>query len=141
VEQLYDSFLVATKAHQKGTTDWAAAETRRQDWLKEFIVAFQTEENDEANTFDGTVTQALTLMNGPMMEKALDPSAGTYLSEVLRQPGSDAEKIEQLCLAALSRKPTSRELTAMKKLVKSGVEGYQDLFWALLNSNEFAVAY
>ncbi len=141
VEQLYDSFLIATKAHQQGATDWTAAESQRQTWLKQFIVSFQTDENDEANTFDGTVTQALALMNGPLIDKALDPKAGTFLSEVLHKPGNDAEKIELLCLAALSRKPNSRELPAMRKLAKSGIEGYQDLFWALLNSNEFAVAY
>lgn len=144
VEQLYDSFLVATKAHQAGATDWTAAQSQRQAWLAQFIVSFQTEENDEANTFDGTVTQALTLMNGPMIAKALETKSGTYLSEVLRAPGGETDKIEQLCLAALSRKPSPRELAAMHKLVRksaSGSEGYQDLFWALLNSNEFAVVY
>jgi hypothetical protein len=144
VEQLYDSFLVATKAHQSGVADWTEAEAQRQEWLSQFIVSFGTEENDEANTFEGTVTQALTLMNGPLIDKALEPSPGTYLGEVLRQPGSETEKIEQLCLAALSRKPTSRELPAMQKLVRkspTGVEGYQDLFWALLNSNEFSATY
>jgi len=144
VEQLYDSFLVATKAHQAHAADWTQAEAQRQAWLQQFIVSFQTEENDEANTFDGTVTQALTLMNGPLIDKALEPSAGTYLAEVLRKPGNDTEKIEQLCLAALSRKPSPRELTAMHKLVRKSpgnVEGYQDLFWALLNSNEFSVTY
>ncbi len=143
-EQLYDSFLIATKAHQAHVSDWTQAEAQRQDWLKQFIISFGTEENDEANTFDGTVTQALTLMNGPLIEQALQPAAGTYLGEVLRKPGSEEDRIERLCLAALSRKPNSRELAAMHKLVRkspTGVEGYQDLFWALLNSNEFSVTY
>lgn len=143
-EQLYDSFLVATKAHQSGAADWTAAESQRQAWLAQFIVSFDTEENDEANTFDGTVTQALTLMNGPLIDKALEPTAGTYLGQVLRQPATDTQKIEQLCLAALSRKPNSRELAAMHKLVRKSPtesEGYQDLFWALLNSNEFSATY
>jgi hypothetical protein len=144
VEQLYDSFLVATKAHQHKAADWTAAESQRQEWLAQFIVSFQTEENDEANTFEGTVTQALTLMNGPLIEKALETSSGTYLGEVVRAPGGETEKIEQLCLAALSRKPSAKELAAMHRMLKkssTGVEGYQDLFWALLNSNEFSVTY
>src|SRR5690242_19509050 len=123
VEQLYDSFLVATKAHQHGAADWTAAETQRQAWLQQFVVSFQTDENDEANTFDGTVTQALTLMNGPLIEKALEPGSGTYLGEVLRAPGGEHEKIEQLCLAALSRKPSSKELSAMHKLLKKSSAG------------------
>ncbi len=144
VEQLYDSFLMATKAHQHKAGDWTAAEAQRQAWLSQFIVSFQTEENDEANTFEGTVTQALTLMNGPLIDKALETNSGTYLSEVLRAPGGESEKIEQLCLATLSRKPSSKELAAMHKLVKkssASAEGYQDLLWALLNSNEFSVVY
>lgn len=143
-EQLYDSFLVATKAHQSGAADWTAAESQRQAWLAQFIVSFNTEENDEANTFDGTVAQALTLMNGPLIAKALEPTAGTYLGQIIRQPATDTQKIEQLCLAALSRKPNSRELAAMHKLVRKSPtesEGYQDLFWALLNSNEFSATY
>ena len=101
---------------------------------------------------DGNLVQALTLMNGKLIEKALETTPGTYLGEVIRSRSDEKEKIRELCLAALSRPPTPTEMAAMRKLVRregthvrgtaranSETEGYQDLFWALLNSNEFTV--
>jgi len=154
---MYDSFLVATKAHRAGGVDWAQAESQRQQWLSQFVVNFETDENDESMSFDGTMTQALTLMNGPLVEKALEISPGTLLDDVVRRKSEEKEKIQQLCLATLSRLPNPSEFAAMRKLVRSDVtggrasrssnrpvasaEGYQDLLWALLNSNEFSVVH
>ncbi|MEK6259947.1 MAG: DUF1549 domain-containing protein [Planctomycetota bacterium] len=155
-EQMYDSFLVATKAHRAGGVDWTQAESHRQQWLSQFVVNYETDENEEAMEFDGTMSQALTLMNGSLVEKALEISPGTLLDEVVRRKADEKEKIRQLCLAALSRLPTPNELVAMRKLVRddspgrgpkntgrsvASAEGYQDLFWALLNSNEFALVH
>jgi hypothetical protein len=42
--------------------------------------------------------------------------------------------------AALARKPSKKEATAFFQLVQASsnpVEGLEDLWWALLNSNEF----
>ena len=155
-EQMYDSFLVATKANRAGGVDWTQAESQRQQWLSQFVVNYETDENDEAMEFDGTMTQALTLMNGSLIEKALELSPGTLLDEVVRRKSDEKEKIRQLCLAVLSRLPSANELAAMRKLVRddspgrgpknsarqfASAEGYQDLFWALLNSNEFALVH
>lgn len=151
-EQVYDSFVIATKAHRSGGVDWEEAEAHRQRWLSQFVVDYGTDENDEAMELDGNLVQALTLMNGKLIEKALETSPGTYLGEIVRRRVDDKEKIRELCLAALSRAPTPSELAAMRKLVRrdgshvgsrgtgrsnADSEGYQDLFWALLNSNEF----
>ena len=148
-EQTYDSLLTATKAHLVGAVDWTESEKNRQQWLQQFVVTFQTDENDESMSFEGSIGNALSLMNGPLMEKALETSAGSFLGEVVRQKGTEVEKIRLLCLATLSRSPSPAEMTSMKKLLRPAllssrhgkdlpVESYQDLFWALLNSNEFA---
>ena len=51
------------------------------------------------------------------------------------------EKIEHLYLAALARRPTRDELTQAQRLVllRGNNLGYalQDIWWVLLNSNEF----
>ncbi len=147
-EQTYDSFLTATKAHQVGAVDWTQAERNRQQWLRQFVVAFHTDENDEKMAFEGSVGNALSLMNGPLINKALDTSAGSFLGEIVRQKSPDTEKIRLLCLATLSRTPSPSEFSSMKKMLRESSvpvdgrlrvnEAYQDLFWALLNSNEFA---
>ena len=147
-EQTYDSFLTATKAHQVGAVDWTQAERNRQQWLRQFVVAFHTDENDEKMAFEGSIGNALSLMNGPLIDKALDTSAGSFLGEIVRQKSSESEKIRSLCLATLSRTPSPSEFSSLKKMLRDGsvshdgrsrsTEAYQDLFWALLNSNEFA---
>lgn len=148
-EQTYDSFLAATKAHQVGAVDWTQAERNRQQWLQQFVVAFHTDENDETMAFEGTVGNALSLMNGPLIDKALDTSSGSFLGEVVRQKSNDGDKIRLLCLATLSRVPSASELSTMKRLIRDAShsrggqphspEAFQDLFWALLNSNEFVL--
>jgi hypothetical protein len=155
-EQMYDSFVIATRAHRAGGVDWENAEAQRQQWLSQFVVDYATDENDEAMEFDGNLVQAMTLMNGPLIEKALETSTGTLLGEVVRRRGTEKEKIRELCLAVLSRPPSASELSNMGKLVRQDAnsiaahgenrataetEGYQDLFWALLNSNEFATVH
>ena len=140
VEQLYDSLIIATNAHKSGQSSWEQAEQQRQTWLLQFVQAFGTDENDEATSFDGTIPQALMMMNGELVQKALSGAKGSLLSDVLSDKGKDPERIKRLYYATLSRNPTPRELAAAKKLMgaaKTPMEGYQDLYWALLNSNEF----
>jgi len=155
-EQVYDSFVIATKAHRAGGVDWEQAESQRQRWLAQFVVDYNTDENEEAMELDGNLVQALTLMNGQLVEKALEASPGTFLGDVMRSRTDEKEKIREMCLAVLSRPPTASEMTQMRKLIRQDSvqiaargthrqlaesEGYQDLFWALLNSNEFSVVH
>ena len=150
-EQTYDSFLTATKAHHVGAVDWTQAEQNRQQWLKQFVVAFDTDDNEETMAFEGSIGKALSLMNGPLIDKALNTSSGSFLGEIVKQRSSESDKIRSLCLATLSRTPSATEATAMKKLLRQASttrdgkdhpdQAYQDLFWALLNSNEFATVH
>jgi hypothetical protein len=137
-EQLYDSLIIATNAHKAGRSNWESAEAQRQRWLGQFFQTFGTDENDEATSFDGTIPQALTLMNGELVENAISNSKGSLLNDVLTSKSSDAEKIKKLYLATLSRTPSQSEIKTATAILKSTpLEAYQDLYWALLNSNEF----
>jgi len=140
-EQLYDSLIVATGAHKAGGSGWAESERQRQTWLRQFVIAFGTDENDEATTFNGTIPQALMMMNGELVEKATSAERGSFLNKVLSGAGTDASRVRRLFLSTLTREPTRRELAAAQQLLKenrsSPITAYQDLYWALLNSNEF----
>ena len=149
-EQLYDSLLVATKAHYVGSESWEDIERQRREWLQPFVTTFDTEENDEATNFNGTIPQALMLMNSELVDRALSVDGGTTFRDIVTSPTSDAEKIRQLCLAALSREPLPREMAAARKLMRSRtaqsvnreqakIEAFQDVFWAFLNSAEFVL--
>ncbi|GIX05347.1 MAG: hypothetical protein KatS3mg114_1216 [Planctomycetaceae bacterium] len=142
-EQLYDSLIVATRAHQAGQFQWEAAEQQRQQWLQRFVISLENDENDEAETLTGSYRQALMMMNGEWMVEALSLKPGTFLAELLREPMSDTERIKRLFLATLTRYPTPREMAMLQRQVTTRLGQraavYQDLFWALLNSNEFCL--
>ena len=139
-EQLYDSLIIATNAHKSGRSNWEQAEQQRRAWMQQFVLAFGTDENDESTTFNGTIPQALMMMNGELVQNAISASKGSYLNTVLSDKGNEQAKLRELYMSALSRQPTGREIAAARTLIKKAkmpIEGYQDLFWALLNSNEF----
>ena len=140
-EQLYRSLIIATQADQAGAKNNKDSDARRDRWLNQFVVTFGTDENDETTTFDGTIPQALMMMNGDLMQKAVGIDPGSLLVQILQENTSDTEKIRRLYLVALCRYPSLQELNALKRVVSTTnsprLIAFQDLFWALLNSNEF----
>jgi len=140
VEQLYDSLLIATNADKAGTGSDDKVNANRQQWLRRFVVAFGTDENDESTSFDGTIPQALMMMNGELVQKALKGETGSRLHKIINGKGSPNLKIRQLYLVSLCRQPSRAEITKAEVVLrgaKTPLEAYQDLYWALLNSNEF----
>jgi hypothetical protein len=141
-EELYESLLVATEAH-KTRGSFEEQERTKTAWLQQFNTAFGTDEGDEATTFNGTIPQALMMMNGDLIKKATDGEKGSYLHRLSTSNLSNPEKITHLYMAALSRKPTQGELKIAEQYwaLRKGntVEALQDIFWALLNSNEFII--
>jgi hypothetical protein len=143
-EQLYDSLLVATNADRAGGAGFEAAENQRERWMADFLRLFGGNETDEPTLFSGTIPQALLMMNGPLVQKAISGEQGSYIHSVLTNPRlrNDAARIEALYLASLGRPPSRSESSQLLKLMKAQrdpVKAYQDLYWALLNSNEFIV--
>lgn len=141
VEQLYESLLVATGAEQGG--DGESARGNRERWVEQFMRIFGSEDEEPA-MFSGTIPQALLMMNGPLVQTAISGDKGSYLARVVNDPSykREPDRIRALYLAALGRIPTSSEMkgmTAMMARYPDRISAYQDLYWALLNSNEFIV--
>ena len=142
-EQLFDSLAAATGAGQTG--DYEEARRTRERWLRDFVRIFGGSEEEEPTLFSGTIPQALLMMNGQLIRGALEGGPGSVLQGILTDGayGNDRERIEALYLAALTRKPTTRELRAFNGHVNSArtadekLWAYQDMYWALLNCNEF----
>jgi hypothetical protein len=137
-EQIYDSLLVATNA---GAAD-KNAEEERERWLRDFLRIFGGGDDDEPTAFSGSIPQALLMMNGPLVQKAIDGGQGSYLQTVLNDARNrnDTAKVQALFVAALGRPPERAEVAQLSKLMRGhhdAASAYQDLYWALLNSNEF----
>lgn len=139
-EQLYDSLIIATNAHKSGRSSWEQSERQRQDWLQQFVRTFGNDEGEETSSFDGSIPQALMMMNGDLVADAVSFKSGSHLGDILSAKGNDSQKVQQLYLTALSRPATKGELNTVQKYFRASREPlavYSDLFWALLNSNEF----
>jgi len=139
-EQLYDSLLVATAA-DKARGSFEEQEKAKAEWLQQFVIAFGTDEGDESTTFNGSIPQALMMFNGDMIKQATSTEPGTFLNRVAADTSSPREKMDHLFLAGLGRRPNTNEMAIAGKLyaarggdMKAVLE---DMWWAILNSNEF----
>lgn len=139
-EQLFDSLLVASNAEQMGQANYAQSRQQRAQWLQQFVTTFGTDENDEVTMFNGSIPQALMMMNGQLVETAINCQPGTLLHGIVSSNAKDTRKIQQLYTLTLGRMPTAREMSAVERMFRANrdpIVAYQDLYWALLNSNEF----
>lgn len=138
-EQLYQSLVSASGGNAQGT--YEQQEQKRRDWLRQFVVTFGTDEGDEATTFDGSIPQALMLFNGELTQNATSIKPGSFLERLSQTGKTTQDRLNQLYMAGLSRKPTKREMSLAASLYRARggkeVEMLQDMWWAILNSNEF----
>jgi len=142
-EQLFDSLTTATSAHRPSASS-ARDDARRDNWMRQFLFVFGNDEEDETTSFQGTIPQSLLMMNGEMIRDAISDKPGGFLAEVVaqaRRSRSPANAmIDQIYLASLSRHPTNKERQTALRYLQTQPDSMwvvQDLFWALLNSNEF----
>jgi hypothetical protein len=146
-EQLFESLMVATKAE--------AAESKKtkndlkKRWLGALIANFGDDEGNEVN-FNGTVVQALLMMNGEDINKEISrKEKGAVAIAIFKR--TEPAAIAELYLTALNRPPTAKETSTILRQFRlhsgraAAIDArpantsarYEDLFWALLNSNEF----
>lgn len=138
-EQLYQSLVSLTQAAAAGSYEQQEQERRR--WLEQFVVAFGTDEGDEATTFNGSIPQALMLFNGDLTKKATTTAEGGFIDRLSTSGRSPRDRLTQLFMTGLARRPTRSEMNIASKLLVARKynekEMLQDMWWAILNSNEF----
>ncbi len=137
-EQLYQS-LVNVGGQARGSLEQQQAQRDR--WLGQFVVAFGTDEGDEATTFNGSIPQALMMFNGELVKRATAIGPGSWLGGLAGSPSRLSDKVNALFMAGLARKARGDEqqLAVQLQRARGGKvdEVLQDLWWAMLNSNEF----
>jgi hypothetical protein len=144
--QLFDSVATATGYQEaQGPNQFFNNNTVRGNFLARFA-----EGTDRPTEVQTSILQALAMMNGRLTSEATDLQRSTTLAAVTDAPFMNTQaKIEALYLAALSRKPTAKELSRLGRYVEDGgvstakektqqrAEALADVFWAILNSGEF----
>jgi hypothetical protein len=147
-EQMFESIMHATiPSFNRNKVD-----EKRDKWLEKLVVNFGNDEGEEGS-FSGTVVQALLLMNGQDINAQIAAKDGTVAAIASTRGASLASlpaAVNDLYMHALSRPATKAEIAhfaspekyALHKGTKSTPAQfwpnyYQDIYWALLNSNEF----
>jgi len=84
--------------------------------------------------------QAMMMMTSPVVAKRVAAQGNSRVATLLKSSKSDDEALEELFLAALTRRPTADEVEVGKRvLAKDRKTGLENIQWALLNSTEFLV--
>ncbi len=139
-EEVFSSLLAAAELRKNAGSPEKLA-MARVDWLSQFNRTMATDDGAEESQFDGSVRQSLIMMNGDLIQQAAGRGHANLLQTVLKSELPISDKIEHLFLAALSRKPTPKELGAIDKILSTNQAdpgaALEDVWWALLNSNEF----
>lgn len=138
-EQLYQSLVVAGRTKVRGS--YEQQEQQRRAWLQQFVIAFGTDEGDEATTFNGSIPQALMMFNGDLVKEAISDNPESLIGELVKSDAKVPDKFQRLYWAGLARRASRDEMAlAGRLLVARGgnqKEALQDLWWAILNTNEF----
>jgi hypothetical protein len=144
-EQLFESLMIATRAEAAESKDGKLA--ARNAWLGSLISNFGDDEGNEVN-FNGTVVQALMMMNGKEINDAISRKDKGTVAQAIARGRNPVGIINELYLASLNRHPTAKEMLLLKERMElrpafqakdyhDPAARFEDLFWALLNSNEF----
>lgn len=142
-EAFYDCLVLASGAELKDAQSTIASGGKRgkgeilgsrTDFLKLFATA---EVDGNPSVYTQGIPQALALLN----ERATNASC-KLVEQAVREKGNDEVIVTSIYVGVLSRRPTSEELTIVREFLSrrsADPNRYQAVWWALVNSPEFAV--
>jgi hypothetical protein len=102
--------------------------------------AFKIDPSLPAEEVQGTIPQALLMMNSVLVNTFVAAKGKTYLALALSKGLPDDDILQSLYERTLARKPTSEEIAICKRYLKkvgNRKEAFEDVFWSLVNSTEF----
>lgn len=89
---------------------------------------------------EGTISQALLLMNNPTLHGKIEAKGPNVLGRILAAHADNDEAVRMVYLRTLARRPTDRELRRCRNhlaAVPNRAEAFEDILWALINSTEY----
>jgi hypothetical protein len=102
--------------------------------------AFKTDPSLPAPEVQGTIPQALVMMNSVLVNTFTAARGKTFLAEALARGTPDDEIVVALYERTLARKPRAEEVAVCRHYLRETgdrKEALEDIFWSLVNSNEF----
>jgi hypothetical protein len=111
-EELLNALLRVTDLEQTtrkaGIADFEAL---RANIVRQYAFLFDTDEETDEPDYSGTVSQALALLNGPLVAQGARALPGSAASAIANGQGTDAQKVDALAMRVLARHPTAEEST------------------------------
>jgi hypothetical protein len=89
---------------------------------------------------EGSIAQALMLMNNPLINGKIKGTGETPLAQILKEHKEDDEALKALYQRTLARQPTAKETDKCRNYIKkvgNRAEAFEDIQWTLINSTEF----
>ncbi len=105
-----------------------------------FKLEFDFDPSLKPDEVEGSITQALLMMNSPVLHQRIQARGTNLLGRILKAYPDDDKALDILYLRTLARKPTDRErqkCRAYLQATSERAEAFEDILWALLNSTEF----
>lgn len=141
-----EKFAKEKKQIDQDARDWSRATSemaraselqspaRRGHFLREF--GQSDRETIENANGEASVPQALNLLNGPIADMLTN--ANSVFTRELGRANTPEEKIRKIYLTMLTREPTAAEMkTLLAEIEANGGRGYDNIVWALLNTQQF----
>ncbi len=144
-EQLMNSLVeiggfndMVTDSMSRGGTGEEYIRRLRQQ-MDTFVILYDNDEMGEVLNFQGTIQQALFMMNSDIANRFVaDPESP--ISNMAESRDGMKTRMEELSLRILSRPATASERRRFRNHVnnaESKLQGFQDVAWVMLNSTEF----
>ncbi len=104
--------------------------------------AFKENPSTPMQEVQGTIPQALLMMNSALVHAYTSAQGKTLLAELLANGQSDEQIVAALYERVLARKPTAEEQTTCRRFIArvgDRKEALEDVLWTLVNSTEFLI--
>ena len=119
----------------------AAPAVARHTGLRHMVYqAFRIDPSLPPQEVQGTIPQALLMMNSVLVNTYTASKGQTFLAEALKKDMADDDIVTALYERTLSRKPKAEEMATCRRYIKKvgeRKEALEDIFWSLVNSTEF----
>ena len=139
-EQLYDSIVLAT-GYRSDPAKIGAYEAFQMGPPRAMFLAPFDDPNSQPVDFQASIQQALMMMNGKFTEEATSSTRSATVAAVIDSNRPLAQRIDELYLVTLSRKPRCEETQRLLEYATTheSKQALRDIFWSLLNSTEFVL--
>ena len=105
-----------------------------------FVKEFSFDPSTPSCEVEGSLSQALFLMNNPKINKRIEVSNFSTLGKILNKFENDQTAVKVVYYHVLTRQPSQNELQRCLKFIRDvndREEAFEDILWVLVNSTEF----